>query len=408
MSSTLYGIVLDGEGRYVMAGVRHGRTGWRVRPSGRWRRSGVRGELLMGKGVLLGLRTHWNTGEPRAGEIGAEAKDGGMSARAFEAEIGTHTEALKRNLVGVVSEDAMLATLPLHAMGAPDSFLSAMQTATSYAVGVVVDRDLKFVVHMAPATRDALPCHLARIRRHLSRHYGSLPSPMPVYVLGGELPAGDGEFGYHQVTVDGGGRALTLEQMRAAGVALAALEPDLICLAGPSAESAVRTVRTGMYATAAATALATAIAFGAVSARYHTVSVRESKRRQAYEQAVAGSSETRQFLEENRELAERILSLRASFARQTRWAALLALLGEKRSNGLALDMLGSEPVSGDSSRVRIALAGTAARETDATDFIAMLQKVEYLSAISLSALERDREGSSIRFRMVCTLRLYDS
>jgi hypothetical protein len=94
--------------------------------------------------------------------------------------------------------------------------------------------------------------------------------------------------------------------------------------------------------------------------------------------------------------------------RQTRWTQLFETLGRERSAGLRFEQLGSESHPVSANLMRIALAGWAEKESDVTSFIAKIQKDPVLSDVTLSSLERGQGmRSTVRFRILCTLRLYD-
>jgi hypothetical protein len=412
MTRRLSGIVRDPDGQYVMATMVRGRDGWRVGAVRRWLSCAWRNQLLVGRGVVFGVRTHWNTGELRAGEAGtieAPAQEQ-FGPRAYAADLDANVSALKRNMLGVVSEDVALCALPSCLDTAPSVYLSVLETPSSFVIGAVADGSLRFVVRMAPSSPDTLTGHLARVRRYLLTR-GIAPSlPMPVYVLCGALPESSDEFVFRALPIRTRGRDApwSPSEVRAAGVALSALLPHTMRFAGPSPESGSRRIRTVLYATAAAIGLVSLGLLGWALAATRTAGQRLTEARARYEATVAGSVEAGELLRSNTELAQRVLAIQGTFSRQTRWSELLGLLAQSATPDLRLEALGSEPVQGDATRMRIALAGSATRETAVTDFIAILQKVPYLGDFPLPVLERDERRKGVRFRLVCTLQLCDS
>jgi hypothetical protein len=112
--------------------------------------------------------------------------------------------------------------------------------------------------------------------------------------------------------------------------------------------------------------------------------------------------------DENGRLAAQICRLEGTLLRQTRWTELLEMVGRERPAGLRFEQLGSESHPTSVNLMRIALAGWAERESDVTSFISKIQKDPVLSDVTLASLERS-EGmhSTVRFRILCTLKLYD-
>ena len=199
------------------------------------------------------------------------------------------------------------------------------------------------------------------------------------------------------------------EEIRALGCALSGQTGNIPAFQISSIDYLSRVLRSAIIIGSAAIILISAlftltpaILFKITETRLHYL---EAK----YRSGIMENREIRDLAGRNDSLAKDILSLQAKFSKQTRWSGFLETIGKNRPNGLFLEKLCSEPVASSSSKIRIAISGSAENETLVTDFIARLQKDELVSGVSLSFLEKNEKNKKIcNFRIICLINIINN
>ncbi|MBD3242766.1 MAG: hypothetical protein GF331_19395, partial [Chitinivibrionales bacterium] len=133
-----------------------------------------------------------------------------------------------------------------------------------------------------------------------------------------------------------------------------------------------------------------------------------SARQKQYQRILEENNDIRRLSDNASDFADRILELEKTLASQTRWTELLELLAEKRPKGLRFEQLGSDRPGDKMGIVSIGVSGWARSQADVTQFIGELQRVPFLSDISLASLEREEKSTVTSFRIVCSLHLHDT
>jgi hypothetical protein len=405
---SLHGIASSVDGRYVMVSLHKRKSGHYRCAVRKWpRHSKLRALLLLNRQVYCGVAASWQpaTALPLGHGLAAGSPESPLRPIVDIVEAAIHTEALGDNLAKLLPDDAFLCSVPLF-LGNPSvhSFLSVYLASGYCVIGVVIKKELSAVFTMAPAAPDALESHLGRIKRYWKHTRPHEPFPTQIYVFGNDGMFKSEEFSVHPLPVVLGNKTLIAEEeLRALGCALAADTGGIAPFAVAQSDAVVRMVRSVGYCGAAALVAVAAILTlaPAVMTGFTGWKVRSSEA--SYRAAIINNPEIKSINAKNDSLAKGILKLRAKSARQTQWARFLQALGESRPDGLFFDKLGSEPVAGSASEVRIALSGIAKSETLVTDLIARLQK-NGLSNVSLSFLEKNEKNPTLcNFRIICIM-----
>jgi Tfp pilus assembly protein PilN len=411
-AQSVWGVVQDLDGRYVATRLE--------KVGGRWQKvSTIRFDaravhhhaVTLRKGVRFGITARWrpagaSTRPPEM--VDAEGDTAMHVPCAAKAELDTHVASLAHNLLGVMPEDAYLASLPLAFIpDAADSFVTVELDESFWTIGIIIKRRLVGRFRLAPATPDALAGHLARVERYWARTRSEAAFPAVIYSLSerGTVPAEALESTPvfaplpEQLTADRGAT-------RAAGVALAGTDGMVPRFTGPTPASAFRAVRTGLYVTAAVLALLGPVA--ALLPRGLDAWYEHRKRvsQDEYREVMAGNRQIRELMTETNRLAHAVLRLENTFSRQTSWGRFLDALGHQRPTGLYLAKMGTRPLGKRTDIIQVALAGSSTTTAAVTTFIAKLQDMPFVSGVKLNSMERDKKRRSLtNFRIVCTLTL---
>lgn len=411
MKKTAHAVYAAGDAGYVTATVVRTDDAWRVKRVRRWSATPLRKMLLLGTGVCLAVPSHWRKGVAGRDEVvaGDEGEDV-LSARASNTELEHHLGELSGNITAVIPAEAYLCSIPLSLLpDAPESFLAVRQMSNFAEIGLIQDRFLTAVFRLAPSGPDVLAGHLERLRRYLIRCAPQRPLPEKVYVIGGESPPIDVSFDVEALpTARFGMGELDDSQIRAVGAALADARPVVGLLHGETDESATRGFRAALVAGAAAVLVASVATVGGSLAYDFAQEHMLRARRKQYQRVLDENNDIRRLSDNATNLAARILELEQTLASQTRWTELLELLVEKRPKGLRFEQLGSERPGDNGDIVAIGLTGWSRSQADVTQFIAELQRIPFLSGISLASLEREEGSNLTSFRIICSLHLHDT
>lgn len=318
-------------------------------------------------------------------------------------QVSRYREQFDSTLLGVYTEDAFLATIPLFCINAtPDSFVSVYKDDQCFRIGVVSERRLLVVYRFAPALADRLPCFLGQLERWLTRLQPGFMMPRTLYF-----------FNMDTLTLDGwrtlpaelkGVDSADLSALQAAGVALLPVEEIVPPFAAPSPRSAFRSTR-AMIVRGVGALVAGALLVGV--AMESAILLRSSQAvalRKHYDAIVRSDADIEIIRASNEALAASILRISASMSQRTNWTPLLEAMASQRPKGLFFERLGSEPLADSSGSIRLALTGWADGHLTITAFIEKLQQLDFVSAISLSSIEQDKLKSSItRFKVLCTI-----
>jgi Tfp pilus assembly protein PilN len=326
-----------------------------------------------------------------------------FSLMATPLQVSRYREHFDGSLLGVYTEDAFLATIPLLCLSAtPECFVSVYNDEHCFRIGVVVNRQLMVVYRFAPAHVERLPHFLAQLERWLTRLQPGFTMPRTLYL-----------FNMDSVTLEGwrtlpaelaGIDNADLTALQAAGVALLGVEQSVPPFAAASPRSAFRATR-ALIMRGVGVVVAGALLFGlAMEGATLLRSSQAIALRQHYDAIVRSDADVEKIRASNQALAESILRISASMSQRTNWTPLLEAMGKQRPKGLFFERLGSEPLADSSGNIRLALTGWADGHLTITAFIEKLQKLDFISAISLTSIEQDKNNSSItRFKVLCTI-----
>jgi Tfp pilus assembly protein PilN len=403
-----YGITHTKDGTFVGTSLRRDAVAWKVQRVKTWMPDKwVHTVLLLHRGVHCGTPAHWRSKLSPAengGHVEATG-DGLFAACTFGDHVDLVQQRLAPNLLGVVPDDAFLATVPLSMSADPvNSFVSIHAVDSAYRIGVVLDRQLTAVFLLAPGIPSALESHLGRIERYIRRALPESPFPRRVYVISPDAELSVDGFECERVWIDG---ATDEDALRSAGAALVAVAGAAVPrFTEITAAARFRAVRTGLCAAAASLALGLLLAGGVAFA----ASMWYSRQIAAYDvkqkQLLATSTELQALLADNQKLSKRILDIEGMLSHQTTWARFLQAIADHRSSGLFIQRLGSASTSDMAATADVGLGGWASEERAITDFITNLQSMKFLSKVQLGVIERDTEHSNLfRFKLTCTLKL---
>lgn len=326
-----------------------------------------------------------------------------FSLMATPLQVSRYREQFDSSLLGVYTEDAFLATIPLFCLSAPsDSFVSVYKDEQGFRIGVVAERRLLVVYRFAPALAERLPYFLGQLERWLERLRPGFTLPRTLHFFNMDTLTLEGwrTLPVELVGID----CADLSALQAAGVALLRVEEIVPPFAAPSPRSAFRATRAlivqGVGAVVAAALLLGLAMEGAIRLR----SSQAVALRQHYAAIVRSDADIEKIRARNESLAASILRISSSMSQRTNWTPLLEAMGNQRPKGLFFERLGSEPLPDSSGNIRLALTGWADGHLTITAFIEKLQKLDFVSAISLTSIEQDKLNSSItRFKVLCTI-----
>jgi Tfp pilus assembly protein PilN len=410
----LSGIVATEDGRFVMASLRKKKSGAYHCSINRWSmRNKIRTIFLFNRSVCCGVPSFW---QPATSIIPGNRISAGADGDFFRPIANTidadlQKNALSNNISALVPDNTFLCEVPLLFADRPQSsFISVYFAKNGVSIGVVIDKKLVVVFNMAAEKITLLESHLGRIKRYWAKVYPTGAFPEHVYIINSKDKFEFQDFSIHHIAIKFGDMTLNAdEEIRALGCALSGQTGNIPAFQISSIDYLSRVLRSAIIIGSAAIILISAlftltpaILFKITETRLHYL---EAK----YRSGIMENREIRDLAGRNDSLAKDILSLQAKFSKQTRWSGFLETIGKNRPNGLFLEKLGSEPVASSSSKIRIAISGSAENETLVTDFIARLQKDELVSGVSLSFLEKNEKNKKIcNFRIICLINIINN
>ena len=416
----LYGIVSTDDDRYVMAAMTADEGGtWKLGKLTEWEHHAFsRVLLLFHRGVYYGI-TSWF--KPRESTVVDDSltpadydtieKDAdaaappALSVVTNTTVLDAHREALSPNLLGMLSEDAFLATVPLcmHEK-CGDSFVTVFGNGTCYRIGITENGTLTAVFRMAPGGHEKLPGHLGRIERFWHSRFPDKVFPEKILALGDPEFSPKTAFEKPVQRVQGVPREE--HTLKAMGCALAQKKKVLPLFVGETPGAAFRKKRTILYGLSAATLLVSIMLLIAMVGMNAWYTGKKTAYENEYQRVIGNNKEIKKLLKRSNELAGTITRLENTLSRQTIWGKFFYTVGKERPEGLFFERFGTEPIPDEEQTVRVAISGWTAQETKVTDFIARLQEMPYVTHITLSSLERNKKRKSIfGFKVLCTLLL---
>ncbi len=411
---TVHGIVPSESGFYTMVSLRGGEPGNGRITIRQWPiRNRLRTSLLLHRGVYCGIASSWKgpTSRLHEGMLTIDKSDRSCTPWVDPVTISSSSESLAGNLLALISDDAYLCTIPLccgdaslHSFISIHAIRGELGKPQYFKIGIIVNQELRAVFALAPANSDIIESHIARLRRYFSRIQPDYPFPERVYLLAADHAAPDVPSFLNPLTIKIGNREIREEQeLKALGCALAQIKGTIPVFAGSSPSSAQRGLRSAaliasifVLILSGLTACTPVFLNAFLKVRLHSIE-------QHYRSVFLDNPELKTMIIRNDSLTSSIFRLIERSDRSTQWGRLFQTLGEQRPEGLYFERLGSEPAASSPNHMRVAIAGFAKNETMITDLISKLQKINSISALSLSSVEKSNNKDNLcNFRIVCT------
>lgn len=374
--------------------------------------------LLLNQGVYFGIPCWW---KPHTSAIPIQniiigihetaEQDFLSSKAAFDAvanatEFGEHHGKLHNNLLGVVSEDAFLVTVPgaFH-KNCGDDFIAIYCNGSFYTIGVVIAKTLLVSFRVSPPTKEALENHMGRIERYWQIRMSAKPFPDVFIALGARELFPQAVCGRTLSFMEG----LDIRDessLKAIGVALVNTGWEAPRFADRTVEAGFRKMRS-MLAVFSAGVLALGLLICACCMGLELwFNMQKARYEKEYQNVILNNQEIKQLLDGSNKLAQSIRTMEETFLHKTVWSKFLYTVAHARPDDLFFDRIGSEPVAGNPDAIHIAISGWTMRESSVTTFIARLQDLKFLSKITLMSMERESSKQSVYgFKIVCVLQL---
>jgi Tfp pilus assembly protein PilN len=415
----LYGIVHTDDGRYIMASVRYDESNvWKLAGLKQWESHNVLKRIfLLHRGIYFGIKS-WQ--KPQESDFSddnlisaiydkpdvlASGNKGNLDIVTNSADLNAHKEALCANLLGVISEDAFLATIPLCMHGKTgDSFVTVYGNGQYYIIGITVNEKLLASFRMALGAHEKLSGHLGRIERYWNVKFPDVEFPDRIIAMGDPDHTPDTAFDKPAYRVE----SIPQDEhpLKAMGCALAQEKKVLPLFTKETQESFFRKKRTLIYSLSAGFLLLGLLSFTVLSGLNIWYNNKKTAYENEYQKVIGNNQEIKKLLKRSNELAETIMRLENTLSRQTTWGKFFHAIGNERPEDLFFERLGTEPVKDKEQAVRVALTGWSSKEGNITDFIAKLQGMPYITEVILSSIERNKKKRSIfGFKILCTLLL---
>jgi Tfp pilus assembly protein PilN len=408
-SKKIHGIISTDHGRYVMATLKKNGAAWRVSHASSWN-SGNQwpAHLLMNTGIVLGLHSSWRSS---ATTLGSDGFTGTETMQAFNpvihtAHITAHQKQLGTNAIAFVPDDAFLSSIPLSVINnCPASFISVYTAGTQVKIGVTIQKKLYAVFSFGVKDSQEIESHVGQILRSVSMKAADAPAPAKAYFI--NLPVPDGFVELDGEEIPAGALGINKNDgdiLKAAGAAIAYnldAIPEFVIDTSPAR---FRHIRACIYGITCTVAVLSILMITGLLAGQAYLSGQIKKNKAAYESVLGQSKDLQILLAENDSLAARAQSVSRMLSNRTGWSTLLDHLGRLCPEGLSISRFGSEPIPSNNAQVRIALNGSAVKQTLVTDFIGQLQKQHGISSVSLSSMEQSETGDKSTFTILCILR----
>ncbi|MBD3321672.1 MAG: hypothetical protein GF350_11310, partial [Chitinivibrionales bacterium] len=185
--------------------------------------------MLLYKGVTLGVPSHWMPSnskfECRDLIKVEEERDFVPCTQPVPHEM--HTQALGNNCIATVPDNAFLSTIPLNCdTFTKRSFISLFRGRRALEIGIVNEGNLFAVFSISPNKETTVSFHLMRLKRYFESQYPETHFPGTVAVIGGEPIGNIEEYAVEHIDCSVLVQdSFSEERIRAAGVALAGVEP---------------------------------------------------------------------------------------------------------------------------------------------------------------------------------------
>lgn len=400
--NTFYGISITDDGSFICAAVHNGSRGWRKGTVRRWSCGNrIRNYLLLHKTIQLALPGHWVREQPDDLQDKVAARTGdSFTVGVNQSEFDHFTELVANNCGATYPDDAFLATIPLYFQDNPrDSFIAVSRINGGVRIGIVLKKQLITALSCRCQSAECLLGHLERLRYYVQSVRPNEDFPTTIHALT-KLPF---DLPPEAATVDCG--TDDPDVLKAIGVALCGVDQlALPRLGGSRPETDFRPFRLPLLAAAAALLLLSVAFSSVLFIRSSTLAGQVDAARNSYRNLLENNTDIRQLISTGDSLSRKVFQLNKQVAHPSRWAPFLHLLGTKRPDGLFLERMGSEPVTGTREKVRVALGGWCNNETIATDFIKVLSESPLLTDVTLSSMERVGNDKTVcRFKIICIL-----
>ena len=415
-----HGIIHQNDGTYVHATVQLNKSGsWSFKKVKRWDGSSTLHQvLLLNQGIFLGIPCWW---KPHTSSIPIQnviigihettGQDFLSSNAAFDAvanatEFGEHHGKLHNNLLGVVSEEAFLVTVPgAFRKNCQDDFVAIYNNGSFYTIGIVIAKTLLVSFRVSPPTKEALENHMGRIERYWQFRMPAKPFP-DVFIALGARELFPGTVCGRTLSFMEGLDTRDEPSLKAIGVALVNTGWEAPHFADQTVEAGFRNIRS-MLAVFSAGVLALGVLICACCLGLELLfNTQRTAYEKEYQNVILNNQEIKQLLEGSNKLAQSIRTMEETFSRKTVWSKFLYTVANARPDDLYFDRIGSEPIAGNPEVIHMAISGWTMRESSVTTFIARLQDLKFLSKITLMSMERQSSKQSVYgFKVVCILQL---
>ncbi|MBD3421871.1 MAG: hypothetical protein GF398_17305 [Chitinivibrionales bacterium] len=401
-----HGIIATEDGRYTLAVLEQRNNKLSLTRTKTWdSHKTVHNALLLNTGVVLGIAAYWQSDRTLFAEAEHIQATGGFRFNAVcqPAPYNHHKEILASNIVAVAPDDAYLATIPNYfADSVPESYLAISPGDGYFKIGVVYRRQLVCVYNMAPAYEESLAGHLARIERYLKIRDPQLIFPHTICWLSSEkIPAVEESEVVH-IPVD---QFEDTEVMQAAGLACLQVSENAVPrFSGPTFENNFRRMRAGVYLGGVVLFLIAVLLLIMPLGLNAYTGWQLQKAKAQYEEVLLSNKEIGRMVSQNKQMAEKILRMNNTFARQTNWSQFLEAIGTERPRGVYFDRLGTKTAADNTNAIDVALTGWTDNEKSIMEFVNKLQKKSFLSNINPSSIQRDKKNTRlIRFKVMFRL-----
>jgi hypothetical protein len=406
-----HGIAISDDGHYVSATVIYKGEKWQLAGVHSLSRQNLfRQIMLLHNGLYIGVPCFWKKStsflsKPDMDELPAHDL---FKVAAYTKEINRHASTFAGNLLGIIPDEAFLATLPMFLLGtSKDSFLSIYAGSDHYRIGVICNRRLVISFRMTPAEPDKLAGYLGRIERYWTIQSIDDPFPREIYTLGKQELIPQAIFSAPTRHVGMGEKNdASLAALQAAGVALAQIENPVPPFKGSTLQASFRKIRSFAYI-GSSVIVAAALMLLLVSAGLNLWCQQNfNKTRAAYTSQILENSELQSLNRQCRSLAGQVIELDRIFRNRTNWARFLCAMAQARPIGLCLERMGCNEESKNADEILIALTGSVINKDLINKYIGTLEEYPFIVRTKLLSLESSPKKSlNFRFKIVCTLKL---
>jgi len=404
----LYGIVYTDDGIYIEATVHTDNNRYRLHTIHRWNsESFIRRFLLHGKGLYLGATSRWTKKssllikpdmiQVSTGEL--------FNVCTFSSDIELHSALLADNLLGCVSDEVFLTTIPLYfTSNCPSDFLTIFSDDSGYLIGVTIEKRLMIALRMGPPGEQELTGIIARLERYWAIQSSALPLPDTIYWLGNKKYLSNDTFKNMPRYISMGGEIDTdLFAMKSVGVSICHGDTHITGFCGPHPRSRFRGIRSLTYSISlllVGLCLLSLLVIGGTTLYDNRVL---KKYRQQYRKEIVENDTIITLSRSSSSAARQYTETHKIFFFFIPWGYFLEALGRYRSKDLHLDRLGTKIEDGRNETVEIALTGWVKQRESVTDYIGNLKKTPFMRHIKLMSIERNLQSNILKFKIVCTI-----